>query len=188
MFAVLLKHHGLSRDTRVTFEGMVTDASQLHFPADLDTQASITDQHDKVMLIVERDAEVTHDAALIQALTLQYVTFSGLTFPDILVELMRENDAMINPSRPLVIYRDMRITMERLDVPTVALEYTGGTMSVDGKKGQVELNFDLVFEKSVVGRGLKTMVLGGLRAYDQAAVDGIVADYMAIKTAHSQSV
>ncbi len=183
LFAVLLQQYGLSRDTRVTFEGMVTDATELHFPKELPAKASITDQDGKVMLLVERDDEVTRDTDLINALTTQYVKFSGLTFPDILVELMRENDVMINPARPLVIYRDMRITLDRLDLPTVELHYTVGTMNVEGKKGQVELNFELRHDGAVVGRGLKTMVLGGLRAYDQEAINGIVSDYLAMKSA-----
>ena len=54
-------------------------------------------------------------------------------------------------------------------------------MIVDGKRGDVELQFRLMDGGDEVGCGVKKLILSGLREYQQAAVDEMVADYRSWK-------
>jgi hypothetical protein len=98
---------------------------------------------------------------------------------------MKKNNVMINPARPLIIYKFMMIQIDSFSNQTVSLEFSGASMNVDGKKGSVELGFDLFAGGQKIGHGTKDMVVSGLRPYDQAAIDTIVSDYNAIKQAYA---
>ena len=129
----------------------------------------------------------------IAALAQRYVEFSGLAFPDILVPLMESRGVMINPTRPLVIYKSMKIelTPEGNDffavtdadsnstsvLDNLALEMSDSTLDVQGKKGEVALRFVIKSNDLLLGRGVKEMILGGLRPYDQSTIDDIVKQY-----------
>ena len=115
--------------------------------------------------------------ALIESLTRSYVEFSGLTFPQVLVPLMKDNDVMINTERPLVIYDHMRISLDRLDIDSVDLELTDPVFRLYGKRGDVALNFDLLSNGKSIGRGQKKIVLSGLRQYEQARIDELIEAY-----------
>jgi hypothetical protein len=115
------------------------------------------------------------------SLTRNYVEFSGHTFPDVLVPLMKENNVMINPERPLIIYDHMRISLDRLDIDSVDLSLSTSIFRIYGKRGDVALNFDLSCNGEQVGKGQKKMVLSGLREYDQLTIDELISVYDASK-------
>ncbi|MEJ2529862.1 MAG: DUF3581 family protein, partial [Gammaproteobacteria bacterium] len=96
----------------------------------------------------------------------------------ILVPLMRDHNAMINPSRPMVIYESMEIDLDHLDISHPVLELTETTFEINGKKGRVKLGFCLKQDGAVVGSGIKFMSLRGLRPYEQQSIDQIVDSYM----------
>ena len=108
-----------------------------------------------------------------------YVLFSGQNFPYILVPLMAQHNVMINPARPLAIYQSMSLHLDRLDLSQPSVELADTQMVVDGKRGDVELQFRLMDGGKLVGCGVKKIILSGLREYQQAAVDGMIADYKA---------
>ena len=54
-------------------------------------------------------------------------------------------------------------------------------MQVDGKRGNVSLQFSINAGEKAVGRGEKKLVLSGLREYDQQAMDQLILDYEARK-------
>jgi len=182
LFSVALSKIGLSRRMQVTFADMVTEGIDLTFPqtvegSDGDQTSSVDDDNGKTYLRIERSGETTHEAQLIQDLTQRYVEFSGQTFPHILVPLWQQHNVMINPARPLVIYESMSIDLDNLNVEAPELEVTETALDVKGKRGNVTLAFCLRANGQVVGRGEKKMVLSGLRAFDQTAVDGVVEYY-----------
>jgi len=123
----------------------------------------------------------------VASLVEQYVRFSGKTFPDILVELMSDNNVMINPARPLVIYKDMSLSLDRLHGENLNLSLDNASMDVEGKKGKACLRFIIKDGDDVSGRGEKNMLLSGLREFDQAAMDDIVNQYAEWKSAYSVS-
>ncbi len=188
LFSVLLHQYGLHENVSVAFAGMVDGSAEVLLPAELSSssageQVAIKDTRDRDVLLVECSGEKTNNAEFVANLTEQYVQFSGKTFPDVLRPLMQQHGVMINPTRPLVIYQSMRLAMTQLSGDAVAVEFTGATLAVEGKKGTVELGFELSAGGQVIGTGAKSMVLGGLREYDDEAMQTVVDDYNALKSA-----
>lgn len=177
LFSILLERFGLCDSIHVDFSAMVGADSAIPLPEQLEAVTQIGNGSDKVYLTLSRGDALDVSSEVIANLTKQYVMFSGKTFPDILVELMREHKVMINPDRPLVIYKDMAIRLDSLSDAPVELQYAGASMVVDGKKGQATLRFKFLQNGEQVGDGEKNMVLSGLREYDQTAMQAIVDLY-----------
>ena len=177
LFSLVLAKCGLSQKMRFVFSGMVSDGIALNFPDTTSTALDIVDGSGKKYLSLERSGDTTQDKDLIRNLTRSYVRFSGQTFPHILVPLMSEQQVMINPDRPLVIYESMAIDLDGLDFEHPQLELTHPVLEVDGKRGNVRLEFCLKAGGETVGRGEKAMVISGLRAYDEDKVQAMVDNY-----------
>jgi len=177
LFSVIIAKSGLHKEMSFNFSGMVNDGIALTFPNEIINDFDIVDSKNKTYLSVEASGEKTHCASLINALTKAYVDFSGHTFPDILVKLMTENNVMINPTRPMVMYQCMKISLERLNITTLTLKLAKTSLSIEGKRGDAWLEFDLVSDGEIVGHGKKHMLLSGLREYCQDSVDGMVTQY-----------
>jgi len=185
LFAITLSELGLTQSMQFSFDSMVTDQSQVTLPESLSAEFSLLDQNNKSQMTINSSGSQTNDADFISNLIEKYVEFSGRTFPDILVELMQQEGVMINPARPLVIYKDMAIEINTFPSGELALEFSGATMDVNGKKGSVKLNFDLSVDGETIGHGTKSMVVSGLRPYEQTAIDQIVTDYTKTKQAYT---
>jgi len=177
LFSVIIAKAGLHKNMSFNFSGMVNDNTALSFPNEINDSFDVVDEKEKTYLTVEADGEKTHCPALINALTKAYVDFSGHTFPDILVKLMAENNVMINPARPMVMYQCMKINLERLDITTLSLQLAQTSLSIEGKRGDAWLEFDLISEGEIVGHGKKHMLLSGLRAYCQDNIDALIEQY-----------
>ena len=178
LFALVLAQYGASRHMHFPFSGMVTDEVTLVLPED---SASLTlkGNNDKEYLSIEHSGDNSTNATLIDNLTQSYVTFSGHTFPHILIPLMEEKGVMINPARPMVMYQSMLIDLERLDLEDVELELDKEktTFDCNGKRGNVCLAFNLIASGENIGRGEKHMVVGGLKPFEKAAIDGVITEY-----------
>jgi hypothetical protein len=151
---------------------------QLVLPEASDDMA-LRDNKEKVYLTVERSGDNQQENTLIDNLTRSYVSFSGKTFPHILVPLLEQQQVMINPARPMVIYERMLIELQTLNCQHIelALDQERTRLETNGKRGNVRLAFNLLDNDKVVGHGEKHMVLSGLQAFDKAAMDDLVAGY-----------
>ncbi|PCH97266.1 MAG: hypothetical protein COB83_02770 [Gammaproteobacteria bacterium] len=185
LFSIIIAKSGLHKEMSFNFLGMVNDGIALTFPTEIINNFDIVDNKNKTYLSVEASGEKTHCASLINALTKAYVDFSGHTFPDILVTLMTENNVMLNPTRPMVMYQYMKISLERLDITTLTLKLSKTSLTIEGKRGNAWLEFDLISDGEIVGHGKKHMLLSGLRDYCQENVAVMVAQYNNSKTAYS---
>ncbi|CAH8207660.1 DUF3581 domain-containing protein [Vibrio aestuarianus subsp. cardii] len=174
LFAVLLQKEGISQKMRFNFSGMVNDGIALHIENKCDKESAVVDTSGKEYLHMNREGQVSHDAAFIEHVVTNYVQFSGMNFPHIMVPLMEEAQMMINCQRPLVIYESMEVEFNRLDLTHPEVSFSGASFNVDGKRGVVTLNFVFKEEGEVVGKGVKRMVASGLKPYDQDAVDDLV--------------
>ncbi len=181
LFSLILERAGLHQEMSFTFSGMVTDATRLSIPTEIVTAASIVDDKGKECLNMSVAGNSTKNSAAIGSLTRAYVEFSGHTFPHILVELMKENKVMINPTRPMVMYESMSIQLENLDFKDISLSLSSTTLVQEGKRGNACLAFDLVSQGKIIGHGKKFMLLSGLREYCQDTIDNIVAEYRQTK-------
>lgn len=186
LFASTLSMCGVSAEMAFDFQQMVDESDRLQL---IESDANIrwVDRDGKVYLQVGRSGEHSSDMHAISSIVDAYVKFSGRTFPFVLVDLMKSENVMINPSRPLVMYKSMALTLSRLDVETVELRFREASFAGSGKKGEVTLTFDLFDRDNLFGTGDKKMLLGGLRPYDQAVIDELVADYNQIKQAFADS-
>lgn len=180
LFAVYLHRRGISSSMHFDFQNMVDESVVLHQRA-TDEGTVLQDDAGREYLTVRTSGQSRNNEATVDSLTKAYVQFSGQTFPFLLVELMKEHQVMINPSRPLVIYKSMEINLSELESNQIRLEFSGATLTADGKKAEVILNFDICDGELKVGNGNKKMLLSGLRAYDQAVIDELVKEYNKIK-------
>jgi len=187
LFMLMLMRYGVADSTLVEFKGMVGDGTELALPESIVDNFTLADSKNREYLKISYSHQPQFNSEFAGALATAYVQFSGQTFPDILVDLMRTENVMINPNRPLVIYKQMSVELTAFKSENLALKFDGASMNTDGKKGQAQLNFILKAGEEVIGRGQKIMLLGGLRPYDQNAIDGIVETYNAAKAAFQMS-
>ncbi|NKF49329.1 DUF3581 domain-containing protein [Shewanella sp. WXL01] len=183
LFALVLTEHGLSQNMQFNFEGMVGDNVELLLDPSVGDSFNIQDTNGKSYLNVSRSGELcecdTQKAAFIKS----YVAFSGLNFIHVLVPLMREHQVMINPARPLVIYESMAFELTDFSFEEMSLELVEQTLKVDGKRGDVTLNFELTSQGRVIGTGVKTLVLSGLRELEEDKVEQMCQAYEGRKAA-----
>lgn len=190
LFAALVSRYGLRANTNVSFANMLSARAFVRLPADDDESVHLFDERDREVLGWFSRGERIADGDFARQLVLQYVRFSGETFPDILVPMMREANVMVNTKRPLAIYKDMAITLDAAAVLTgikdgceLLLAPDEHTFSVTDKKGAARLQFKILLNQHVVGEGEKHFVLGGLRPFEEAAIQALVAEYQERKRA-----
>ncbi|MBF9000116.1 MULTISPECIES: DUF3581 domain-containing protein [Vibrio] len=177
LFAVLLSQEGISQKMRFDFAGMVSDGVLLHIDNRAEGESAVVDDAGKEYLHLNRSGETSHNADFIEHVVTNYVQFSGMNFPHIMVPLMEEKQMMINCQRPLVIYESMEVEFERLDLTHPEVEFKGATFDVQGKRGVVTLNFAFKEDGIVVGTGVKRMVASGLKPYSQEDIDDLVTRF-----------
>ncbi len=185
LFSVILHHYGLKQNMTFNFSGMVNESTTLILPERNQKNLSFLDMKDKKYLSIECDGEVSNDNKLIESLSRNYVEFSGNAFIDNLVPLMQEHHVMINPARPLVIYESMSFQLTRLDIDSIQLELAKTSLTVNGKRGDVDLEYHMISDGTTIGHGCKKMVLSGLRDYDQVTIDQLVAFYNQRRDSHT---
>ncbi len=185
LFALILCKYGITKHMQFTFSGMVTDEVTLLLPEEA-PHISIQGTNGKEYLSVEHTGDNSNDDSLIKSLTESYVTFSGHTFPHILIPLMTEKDVMINPDRPMVMYHSMLIDLDELALSNVELKLDEEKtiFKMEGKRGNVCLAFNLTNDGKVIGRGEKHMVVSGLKPYEKTVVDKVSEDYALWKKAY----
>lgn len=174
LFAVLLAKAGISQKMRVTFAGMISDNLGLLFREDSEGNLEVIDANDKLYLTMERGGDSKLDETLAAQVAENYVKFSGMNFPHIMVPLMEECGMMINPERPLVMYESMELNFNHLDFTSPSVELTDSVMEVSGKRGTVTLAFCFKENGEVIGEGKKKMVCSGLREFEPQAVEALV--------------
>lgn len=186
LFSLVLAKFGIFESMQFKYQGMVAADAQLHFVMD-GGEFKVVDQNDKVFLSGKAEGSVNQVEDLIAGFCQEYVAFSGVSFPHILVPQMQDKDAMINPKRPMVIYESMAFHFnESLNNLQKApeLRQSKTEFEVDGKRGKMHIHFDILVEDCKVGEGSKTMTLSGLRPYDSAEMDALVAQYAQAKESY----
>lgn len=175
LFSIILAKYGLNRHMEFGFTGMVLDGTELILPEPAE-DLSLNDADGKQYLTIRRTGDGTRSKTLIDTLTRAYVEFSGHTFPHILIPLLAEQNVMINPARPMVMYESMSIDLDRLDIASPSLEIDYNELSINGKRGEIQLAFNLIDSGEIVGGGKKRLILSGLREYEKQSMDDIVVN------------
>jgi len=194
LFVSLLSQYGVAAETSVEFDGMVDEKDEFEMPESIGERFELSGADGKNFLTLLMSGQRVPAGAFVDALSMRYVQFSGKTFPDILVPLMKQNAVMLNPARPLVIYKNMSISLndQCFDTTTenvlaasdsgfddlqLELDDDQTRLELQGKKGEAILNFTIQLKGVEIGTGRKKMILGGLRTYEQAAIDDVVQQY-----------
>ncbi|WP_112478834.1 DUF3581 domain-containing protein [Vibrio variabilis] len=183
LFAALLDKEGISQKMRFEFSGMVNDGVELEVQRNSDSESVVVDDNGKEYLRFSHSGEQSRSADFIEHVVSNYVQFSGMNFPHIMVPLMQEKQMMINCQRPLVIYESMEVEFSRLDLTHPEVEFSGATFDIEGKRGTVTLNFNFKEDGIVIGKGVKRMVASGLKPYSDEAIDDLVERFNARKDA-----
>lgn len=181
LFALTLSRFGLSQNMTFHFRSLLGEGVALLFEEDDDGIIRVRDNAGKVYLEVTRGGETTKDATVIENFTRCYVAASGKNFPHTLKPLMERTGVMFNPDRPMVIYESMSLALERLDAPEPDLQPHNSELEVAGKRGKVLLDYRLVSAGQPIGDISKQLVLTGLRDYDPAAMEEVVAEFYRLK-------
>ncbi len=184
LFAIALDQYGVHQSMDFRFQELIKADTCMSYPqVDISGAGSISvlSDRDKAVLGIQFDGEVSVDDDKLEQLVRNYVVFSGKNFPGILVPLMKQHEVMINPARPLVIYESMSLHFDTLDFTDLRIELADTTLAVNSKRGNAELHFSLFDHDREIGRGLKKLVLSGLRPYEQSAIDQMCEQYSSSK-------
>jgi len=179
LFSVIIHHYGLRQNMTFNFSGMVGDHVKLILPEpDSENEhLALMDEKGKKYLDMECSGQSTQNEKLVESLTTHYVEFSSQAFPHIIVPLMSEQNVMINPDRPLIIYQSMSLELDTLEMDSIDLELSNSALQVNGKRGNLTLEYDLLSNGKKIGRGCKRMVLSGLREFDKTRMDEVTDTY-----------
>ena len=184
LFSVFLSQQGVYQEMKFEFSGMVGDSNQVFFSSEGNSAFVLKDENDKNFMRIQTSGEMTQEPEFINQLSEKYVQYSGQTFPHILVPLMQQEGVMINPARPLVIYKNMEITLDRLSGKNIELRLTKSILNKNGKKGEARLEFAILADGEEIGHGAKNLLLSGLREYDQSSLDEVIDAYDQRKTTY----
>jgi hypothetical protein len=177
LFAKIISMKGMFKYMNIHFGGMVSNDIMLQVNNISKNRIEICDNSGKVYLDVEISGKPITDESIIKNAILNYVAFSGKNFPDVFVPLMKSKGVMINTKKPLVIYDNMSLEFFTLDLKKPKLEAGEATFEVYGKRGKVTLNFIYKDGNKKVGIGQKTMILSGLRPYNQDDIEQMIVEH-----------
>jgi hypothetical protein len=184
LFALVLSRFGLSREMDFHFRSMVGDGTSLCLKEHESGHIDVSDDDGKRYLDVSRSGATTRDESAVEAFTRCYVAFSGKNFPHVLKPLLEEKGVMFNPRRPLVIYDSMGFSLQRLNLFRPSLELVESSLAVNGKRGDVTLQFRITDGGEEIGSGSKKLVVSGLCDYDASAMEDIVTEFYRLKAAY----
>lgn len=189
LFSIALQKYGLRESITCSFNELIKADKLLSYPSyQNDIPLDVLNERDKVVLSIRCSGEGSNNDAKIEQLIRNYVTFSGQNFPHILVPLMQEKNVMINPARPLVIYESMSLEFSDLNFDELNIQLSKTSLDVQGKRGNTQLGFSIFDGQKEIGRGVKKLVLSGLRPYEQGAVDSMCEQYFQAKESLKVSV
>lgn len=181
LFALAVSNYGLRQHMHFAFTGMVSGGQPLHFPEQVTESGVVTSEQGKPLLQMTFDGNGRNDGDFSEAVIRAYVAFSGQNFPYILVPLLADSGVMINPDRPLVIYESMALSFKTLDFNQPTLRLSRSTLDINGKRGDVHLDFDIEGNGYKVGEGKKKLVISGLQPYDEERMTGVIEVFLARK-------
>lgn len=180
LFAISLSKYGLHQSMEFEFLDMVKGGSELSFPESVSQSGvNVNYAQGKPALGIRASGDVIQTPSVVENMIRKYVAFSGQNFPHILLPLMEQQNVMVNPIRPLVIYESMSFAFEHLNFDHLDLKLTDTALEVQGKRGNATLSFAFQDHNEVIGHGSKRLVLSGLKPYDAPAMKKVCDEYMA---------
>lgn len=184
LFAIALNRYGLHSSMQFSFLEMlgadipIIYSDNKELGADKKAQQDVSTEKGKTILTMEMAGDKNGNSDTIEKLTKSYVRFSGQNFPHILVPLMKEQGVMINPARPLIIYKSMSFELDHVQAEDITLRLDDNSLDVQGKRGNGVFSFSLMSGNKVVGKGQKNLILSGLRPFDEDVMTQLTDDFL----------
>ncbi|MEI6896145.1 MAG: DUF3581 family protein [Psychromonas sp.] len=180
LFSLALNFYGVSESMSFTFTNMVGADVGLIFPETDANLIVITNEQGKSVLEINRKGKINKDSHFVESLIKNYGQFSGQNFPTLLMPLMKEHGVMFNPKRPLVMYNSMSFEFSSVEFNNAMhIELADSSLEVEPKRANSYLHFDLFDGEKLAGKGVKKLVIAGLREYDHEEISAFVTDYEA---------
>ncbi|WP_435234446.1 DUF3581 domain-containing protein [Psychromonas sp. PT13] len=184
LFSIALNEYGISESMSFTFTNMIGDNIGVNFPEDKGENIVITNENGRSVLEITRQGKVSRDPELIESLIKNYVVFSGQNFPTLLMPLMKKHGVMFNPARPLVMYNSMSFEFDKLPQSRpLKVELADSVFEVKPKRADNFLHFDIADGQQTIGRGIKKLVIAGLKPYEHESITAFSDAYEARRTA-----
>jgi len=184
LFSLALSEYGVSESMSFTFTNMIGDNVGVNFPEDKGEHIVITNENGRSVLEINRQGKSSRSPELIESLIKNYVVFSGQNFPTLLMPLMKKHNVMFNPDRPLVMYNSMSFEFDTLTLNNpVNVELADTYFEVKPKRANNLLHFNIADGDKVIGRGIKKLVVAGLRPYEHEAITAFSDAYEARRSA-----
>jgi len=184
LFSIALNEYGISESMSFTFTNMVGDNVGVNFPEDDGENIIITNENGRSVLEISRKGKSSRDPELIESLIKNYVVFSGQNFPTLLMPLMKKHNVMFNPARPLVMYNSMSFEFNTLSLANpLEVKLAKSVFDVKPKRADNFLHFDIADGEKTIGRGIKKLVVAGLKPYDHESITAFSDAYEARRLA-----
>ena len=179
LFALIAHRYGLAQRFALSFRGMLRADTPLVFPSRPGSEFAIAGDDGREYVHVTHETPLPSDEAARLALIRAYVGCSGETFPDRLCPLLAEAGVMFNPQRPFLVYDSMALELERGPGIDVAVTSQDASLTVNGKRADVQFDYRIEDGDGVIGHAAKRMVVSGLRDYDDEAMTAVIGAYHA---------
>lgn len=184
LFSLALNEYGVSESMSFTFTNMVGANVGLVFPETDSEHIIVTNEQGKSVLEIKKQGKTSHDPALIESLIKNYVVFSGQNFPTLLMPLMKKHGVMFNPARPLVMYNSMSFEFDTLQLSNpLHVKLADSCFEVEPKRANNFLHFAINDGEQVIGRGIKKMIVAGLKPYEHESITAFSTAYEARRSA-----
>ncbi|GLS90281.1 hypothetical protein GCM10007916_13480 [Psychromonas marina] len=184
LFSLALQTYGVSESMSFTFTNMVGADMGLNFPDTADDHIVITNEQGKSVLEIERKGKINKDSQFIESLIKNYGQFSGQNFPTLLMPLMKEHGVMFNPNRPLVMYNSMSFDFSSVDFnDAMQIKLADATLEVEPKRANSFLKFEMFDGEKLAGKGVKRLIVAGLKPYEHDVITAFANNYEARRDA-----
>lgn len=187
LLAILLTKEGIAEQMQLSFSGMISDKNALTLYTHTDNSIEVLDANEKAYLKLERTGKIKKDPIWANKIAKKYIQLSGMGFPHIMVPLLKENDLMINPARPLVIYDSMSLTFFDFDFSEPEVQLTDSVITFEGKRGIVTLSFKFTEKGRSIGEGQKRMICSSLIPYEESVATALIDKFYLNKASFLQN-
>mgnify|MGYP001181130428 CR=1 FL=1 len=182
LFVESVRRLGLYQSMHFDFLDMLSADVNVVVPSQKNVgQHSLTNTQGKPLVGIDIKGKPFNNQQLAAQFAQDYVKFSAKSFPDILAPLMKQHKVMINPLRPLIIYKSMSFHIDDPTATSIQLKLDTHELEVLGKRGYARFRFNLSSAGKNIGHGEKKLILSGLREYQEESMNALTATYLAKK-------
>jgi hypothetical protein len=179
VFSEAIRRYGLHQSMEFNFLEMLSADSHIRYSNERSKSYQYaSNRNEKKVMDIHIGGSQIENNYLADEFTQAYVRFSALSFPTILVPLMKKHHVMINVDRPLIVYKSMSFNIFQTGIDHINIELIESTLEVDGKRGNACFIFSMSSNGSVIGKGMKKLILSGLREFNKEKIKNLTKAYL----------